>query len=225
MELLFALGFALVLNPPAFEASAPARIEFKLADTNLIHTRWKSNAAQGATTQGEWLAPRLVLSQPGKYWISAATKSKIKTYSPADFEALHAKQSLDLIASYRKQYKLTARPVKILESDYAKTMLYVGPRKPDEPNQILNLPVEFELRYPTLLQLNFRGAPIAGIPVIVNGKRLGLTNGAGQIPIAGSGLDGKLEISASVVRAYPDRSTAEWEVFTATLTLPELSLR
>lgn len=223
MDFILALSFALFLTPPSHEASAPARIEFKLADTNLIHTRWKSNAARGATTQGEWLAPRLVLSQPGKYWISAATKSKVKTYTPADFETLHAKHSLDLIASYRKQYKLTTRPVKILESDYAKTLLHVGPRKPDEPNQILNLPIEFDLRYPTLLQLNFRGAPIAGIPVIVNGKRIGLTNGAGQIPIAGQ--DGKLEISATVVRAYPDRSTAEWELFTATLTLPELALR
>lgn len=218
MDFILVLSFALFLTPPSHEASAPARIEFKLADTNLIHTRWKSN-----TARGEWLAPRLVLSQPGKYWVSAATKSKVKTYSPADFENLHARQSLDLIASYRKQYKLTARPVKILESDYAKTLLHVGPRKPDEPNQILNLPIEFDLRYPTLLQLNFRGAPIAGIPVIVNGKRIGVTNGAGQIPIAGQ--DGKLEISATVVRAYPDRSTAEWEVFTATLTLPELSLR
>jgi hypothetical protein len=218
VEFLFVLGFALVLNPPAFEASAPARIEFKLSDTNLIHTRWKSS-----TTQGEWLAPRLVLSQPGKYWISAGTKSRVKRYTPSDFEVLSLRQSLDLIAEYRKKYKLAAQPVRILENEFAKTLLHVGPRKADEPSQILNLPIEFDLRYPTLLQLNFRGAPIAGIPVLVNGKRLGVTNGAGQIPIAG--LDGKLEISASVVRAYPDHTTADWEVFTATLTLPELSLR
>lgn len=218
MELVFALAFALVLTPPTHEASAPASIDFKLSDNNLVHTRWKSNAAQG-----QWLAPRLLLSQPGKYWISAGTKPKVKRYTPADFEALSKQHSLDLIADYRKKYKLTAQPVRLLENEYAKTLLHVGPRKPEEPNQLLNLPIEFDLRYPTLLQLNFRGAPIAGIPVIVNGKRLGITNGAGQIPIAG--LDGKLEISATVVRAYPDHTTADWELFTTTLTLPELSLR
>ncbi len=218
MEFFLALSFALFLTPPSHETSAPARIEFKLGDANLIHTRWKSGAARG-----EWIAPRLVLSQPGKYWISAGTKSRVKRYAPLDFDALSGRQSLDLIVEYRKKYKLTAQPVRILESDFAKTLLHVGPRKPDESNQILNLPIEFELRYPTLLQLNFRGKPIAGIAVLVNGKRLGVTNGAGQIPIAG--LDGKLEIAASVVRAYPDHTTADWEVFTATLTLPELSLR
>lgn len=218
MGFFLALGFALVLNPPTFEASAPASIDFPLTETNLTHTRWKSGASQG-----EWLAPRLTLSRPGKYWVSAGAKPLLKRYSPAQFEDLHARLALDLIADYRKKYKLTAQPVRILENTYAKTMLYVGPRKPDEPNPLLNLPIEFDLRYPTLLQLNYRGAPVPSIPVIVNGKRLGLTNGAGQISIAGQ--DGKLEISATVIRGYPDHTTADWEVFTTTLTLPPLPLR
>lgn len=216
MELLFA--FSLFLTPPAYETGAPATVKFPAVETARLHLRWKSLAGGGA-----WALPGPTLAQPGQYWISAATKPRVKRYSPAEYEAHAARYALDLVSEYRKKYKLTAQPTRLLESTYAKTTIRVGGKREDTSALLLHLPIELVLRYPTLLQLNFRGQPLAGIPVMVNGKRQGLTNGAGQLPIAG--LDGKLEISASVIRAYPDHTTADWEVFTATLTLPELALR
>jgi hypothetical protein len=212
------LAFALYLIPPSHELAQPGSVRFNATEPNLIHTRWRAESRSGS-----WIAPEISLAQAGTYWISAATKARVKSYAPQAFDEAAARFGLEMIADYRKTYKLQTKPTRLLESTYAKTMIRVGAAKASDPGLPLHLPIELILRAPTLLQLNFRGQPIAGVPVMVNGKRLGYTNGAGQLPLAGQ--TGKLEISASVARAYMDRATADWEVFTATMTLPEVARR
>ncbi len=212
------LAFALYLTPPSHELAQPGSVRFDLTEPQLLHTRWRSPAANG-----NWAPPEIRLSQPGTYWISAATKARVLTLDPKAFATEAGRLGLEMIVDYRKSYNLQAKPLRMVHSAYAKTMVRVGALRSDSAELLLHLPVELVLRAPSLLQLNFRGQPIAGIPVMINGKKFGYTNGAGQLPL--SGLPGRLEVSASVVRAYPDRSTADWEVFTATLTLPELNLR
>ncbi len=212
------MAAAIYLAPPSHSIARPGPVSLPLAGPRFVHTRWK-----GAGTEGLWAPPQLQLPQTGAYWVSAGAPARVKRYSPKEFHELAEASGLDLIANYRSKYKMGAQPVRLLENEYAKTLLRVGPSKPDATGVLLNLPAEFVLRYPTLLQLNFRGQPIAGIPVFVNGKRIGLTNGAGQIPLGEA--SGPLRVQASVVRAYPDHTTADWEVFTATLTLPPLEQR
>lgn len=217
--MILALLLAITLRPASHEIAQPGVVRFPLENAEkLRHTRWR-----GPGASGEWVPPQLTLSKPGVYWISAATPPIVRKLDPAAFQALHQAEQLDLIVNYRAQYKMEAKPVRLLHSTFAKTMLRIGPRESAAENVVLHLPVEFVLRAPSLVQLNFRGQPIAGIPVVANGKRVGVTNGAGQLPLAG--LTGKLELRASVVRGYPDTSTADFEAFTATLTLPEVEAR
>ncbi|GAB4364518.1 MAG: hypothetical protein OHK0021_08330 [Bryobacter sp.] len=213
------LLIALTLRPPSHEVPQPGAIQIPVENAaRLRHTRWKAG-----TLSGEWLPPKLVLSKPGTYWISAAEPERLRTLSAKEFSALAQAEGLELIRDYRSQYKLEAQPVRILRSQYAKTMLRIGPRNSDNAPVVLNLAIEFVLRGPNLVQLNFRSQPIAGIPVLANGKLLGYTNAAGQLPLGN--VPGAVELRASVVRGYPDRSTADWEVFTASLTLPEAAAR
>lgn len=139
-----------------------------------------------------------------------------------EFNRLIASEGLSVVEEYRKKYRQQDKPGRYVASEYAKTMITVGPPEPIQPLE-LNLPIEFVLRYPQLLQLNFRGAPIEGIQVSLNGKAIGRTNGAGQLPLPL--LNSGSKLTATVVRVYPDPSTAPWEFFHASMTLPPLSQR
>jgi hypothetical protein len=207
----------LFLIPGSHELATPGPVSIPLPGPDHIHLRWKS-----LRSSGYWEPPTLKLPFAGTYWVSAATKSKVRTIPAATFNQLVINDGLTMVQQYRKQYKQLNEPGRIVTSDYAKTMITVGPPEPIAPVE-LNLPVEFILRYPQLVQLNFRGQPIEGIQISLNGKPIGITNGAGQLPLPVLNFSAKL--TATVVRAYPDPGTAPWEFFNASLTLPPLSQR
>ncbi len=207
----------LFLTPGTHHVAAPGPVGIPLAGPAYLHLRWKSDKASGY-----WTPPTLTLPAPGAYWISAATKPVIRSYKAADFEALLRQEGIAMILQYRRQYKMTAVPAKILASDFAKTLVEVGP-SPAIAATALNLPVELILLHPQLIQLNFRGQPIYDIQINIDGRPFGRTNGAGQLPLPS--LTRAVKISATVARSYPDHSTADWEFFTATLTLPALNER
>lgn len=207
----------LFLTPGTHHVAAPSPVSIPLAGLSYLHLRWKSDKASGY-----WTPPTLNLPAPGAYWISAATKPVIRAYKPADFELLLRQEGVTMIQQYRRQYKLTGVPAKILASDFAKTLVEVGP-SPAIAATTLNLPVELILLHPQLVQLNFRGQPIYDIQINIDGRPFGRTNGAGQLPLPS--LTRPVKLSATVARTYPDHSTADWEFFTATLTLPALNER
>lgn len=208
---------ALFLIPGSYELATPGSVQVPAPATAAIHLRWKS-----LRSSGYWTPPTIRLPLAGTYWVSAATKSVVRTIPAATFDQLAAKAGLDVIIEYRKKNKLRNQPGRIVTADFAKTMITVGPPEPIQPVE-LNLPIEFVLRYPQLIQLNFRGQPIEGVQVNLNDKPIGRTNGAGQLALPV--LDSASKLSATVVRVYPDSSTAPWEFFNATLTLPPLSQR
>ena len=214
---MIAFFATLFLIPGSHELATPGPVSIPLPGPDHIHLRWKS-----LRSSGYWEPPTLKLPFAGTYWVSAATKSKVRTIPAATFNQLVINDGLTMVQQYRKQYKQLNEPGRIVTSDYAKTMITVGPPEPIAPVE-LNLPVEFILRYPQLVQLNFRGQPIEGIQISLNGKPIGITNGAGQLPLPVLNFPAKL--TATVVRAYPDPGTAPWEFFNASLTLPPLSNR
>lgn len=207
----------LFLIPGTHQIAAPGPVSIPLAGSSYLHLRWKSDK-----TSGYWSPPSLTLPAPGTYWISAATKPKLITYKAAAFEQLLRQKGIAMVQQYRSRYKLSAQPATILASDYAKTMIEVGPASPIAATA-LNLPIELILLHPQLIQLSFRGVPIYDIQIDIDGQPVGRTNGAGQLPLPS--LTRAVKISATVVRSYPDQSTAAWEFFTATLTLPALHQR
>lgn len=205
---------ALFLVPSTWFLPQPGSITIPVQETKLEHLRYRSTAGDGY-----WLPPNLALTKPGTYWVSAATKSVLKRIPAPQFNALLQAEGLTMVSDYRKTYKLEAKEGRVIVATYAKTLLSVG-TQPEVTPVSLNLPVEILLRYPTLLELRFRGAPAADVLINLDGKPIGRTNGAGQLPIAPLAAGAKF--SASVVRAYMDRTTADWEVFVATLTTPAL---
>ncbi|MBM3763423.1 MAG: DUF4198 domain-containing protein [Acidobacteria bacterium] len=207
----------LFLVPGSHELATPGPVSMKLPGSDYIHLRFKS-----LLTNGYWKPPSVKLPHAGTYWISAATKSVVRSIPAEAFNQLVVQDGLTMVEQYRKQYKQTGQPGRIVTSDFAKTMVTVGPPEPIQPVE-LNLPIEFILRYPQLVQLNFRGQPIEGVQVSLNGKPIGRTNGAGQLALPLLNMPSKL--TATVVRVYPDQSTAPWEFFNASLTLPPLSQR
>ena len=214
---MIAFFATLFLIPGSHELATPGPVSIPLPGPDHIHLRWKS-----LRSSGYWEPPTLKLPFAGTYWVSAATKSKVRTIPATTFNQLVINDGLTMVQQYRKQYKQQNEPGRIVTSDYAKTMITVGPPEPIAPVE-LNLPIEFILRYPQLVQLNFRGQPIEGIQISLNGKPIGITNGAGQLPLPVLNFSAKL--TATVVRAYPDPGTAPWEFFNASLTLPPLSNR
>lgn len=214
---MIALFVTLFLLPGTHELSAPGPVGIPLTGSNFLHLRWKS-----LKSSGYWNPPSLTLPSTGTYWVSAATRPQVRSFTAAAFNQLIEQGGITMVQEYRRKYKLTNQPAKALSSDYAKTMITVGPPEPIAPVE-LNLPIEFILRYPQLVQLNFRGKPISDIQISLNGKAIGRTNGAGQLPLPS--LTSATRLSATVVRAYPDPTTAPWEFFNATLTLPPLSQR
>ena len=214
---MIAFFVTLFLLPGTHELSAPGPVGIPLAGPGYLHLRWKS-----LKSSGYWNPPSLTLPSTGTYWVSAATTPRVISFTAAAFNQLIERDGSTMVQDYRRKYKLTSQPGKALSSDYAKTMITVGPPEPIVPVE-LNLPIEFILRYPQLVQLNFRGKPIPGIQISLNGKAIGRTNGAGQLPLPS--LTSATKLSATVVRAYPDPTTAPWEFFNATLTLPPLSQR
>lgn len=207
----------LFLIPGTHQLAAPGPLSIPLAGPSYLHLRWKSDKASGY-----WAPPTLNLPSPGTYWISAATKPVVRAFKATDFEQLLRKEGITMVQQYRRQYKLSAQPSKILASEYAKTMVEVGNPRPITAIT-LNLPVELILLHPQLIQLNFRGQPLYDIQINMDGSPIGRTNGAGQLPLPS--LSRATKMSATVVRSYPDHSTADWEFFTATLTLPQLDQR
>ncbi len=207
----------LFLIPGTHQLAAPGPLSIPLAGPSYLHLRWKSDNASGY-----WTPPTLNLPAPGTYWISAATKPVVRAFKATDFEQLLQKEGITMVQQYRRQYKLSAQPSKILASEYAKTMVEVGKPSPIAATS-LNLPVELILLHPQLIQLNFRGKPLYDIQINIDGTPVGRTNGAGQLPLPA--LSRATKMSATVVRSYPDHSTADWEFFTATLTLPQLDQR
>jgi hypothetical protein len=207
----------LFLLPPTHELAAPGTFQIPVAETKPRHLRWKS-----AAKEGYWNPPNLTLPLPGQYWVSAATPAKLRTMQAAEFSRYLKQEGLTFVEDYRRKYKLLQQPAKVIQSEYAKTLVSIGPIQTLSLIS-LNLPVEFVLRYATLLQLNFRGQPIPDVQVTLNGQVLGRTNGAGQIPLPE--LTAPARLSATVARAYADPTTASWEFFTATLTLPALGKR
>jgi hypothetical protein len=214
---VIALFATLFLIPGSHELATPGPASIPLPGPDYIHLRWKS-----LRSSGYWEPPMVRLPFTGTYWISAATKSKVRNIPAPAFNQLLAQEGISFVQDYRKQYKQLNQPGRIVSADYAKTMITVGPPEPIQPVE-LNLPIEFILRYPQLVQLNFRGQPIEGIQISLNGKPIGRTNGAGQLPLPV--LNSPSKLTATVVRVYPDQSTAPWEFFNATLTLPPLSQR
>lgn len=214
---MLALFATLFLLPPTHELATPGPAKVPLPGTDFIHLRWKS-----LRDSGYWAPPTIKLPFAGTYWLSAGTKSVVRTYSAEQFNQRIAEEGLTVVGEYRKRYKRLSQPERVVTAEYAKTMITVGPPEPIQPIE-LNLPIEFVLRYPQLVQLNYRGRPIDGVQVNLNGKALGHTNGAGQLPLPSLNFPARL--SATVARAYPDQDTASWEFFTATLTLPPLSQR
>jgi len=208
---------SLFLIPSTHEIPTPGVVQMPLAGSGHIHLRWKSLRSSGV-----WTPPTVRLPFAGTYWVSAATKSVVKSYPAKEFAQLLAGNGLSMVEEYRAKYKQSAQVGRVVTSDYAKTMLTVGPPEPIQP-VVLNLPIEFVLLYPQLVQLNFRGQPIDGVQVNLNGKALGRTNGAGQIPLPN--LNSATRLTATVARVYPDTTTAPWEFFNASLTLPPLSQR
>lgn len=206
---------AIFLIPTQHQIAAPGALNIPFAEPKPLHLRWKS-----ASQQGYWNPPSINLPAPGAYWVSAATPSKLRTLPAADANRYLREQGLSVVEAYRKQYKLEQQPLRVIHSQYAKTLVSVGPIETISLIT-LNLPVEIILRYASLLQVNFRGQPIPDIQVSLNGKVLGRTNGAGQIPLPE--LTAPTRLSATVARAYADPTTASWELFTATLTLPALA--
>ena len=207
----------LFLIPGTHQLAAPGPLSIPLAGPSYLHLRWKSDKSSGY-----WAPPTLNLPSPGTYWISAATKPVVRAFKATDFEQLLRQEGITMVQQYRRQYKLTAQPSKILASDYAKTMVEVGKPSPIAATT-LNLPVELILLHPQLIQLNFRGQPIYDIQINIDGTPIGRTNGAGQLPLPS--LTRATKMSATVARSYPDHATADWEFFTATLTLPQLDQR
>lgn len=203
--------------PGSHELATPGPVSVPLNGPGFLHLRWKSQRSSGY-----WEPPTLKLPFAGTYWVSAATKSQVRTIAAATFNQMLVQDGLSIVTQYRKQYKQTNEPGRVVTADYAKTMITVGPPEPISPIE-LNLPIEFILRYPQLVQLNFRGQPIADIQVNLNGKAIGRTNGAGQLPLPL--LNSATKLTATVARAYPDPTTAPWEFFNASLTLPPLSQR
>jgi hypothetical protein len=203
--------------PGSHELATPGPVSLPLNGPGYLHLRWKSQRSSGY-----WEPPTLKLPFAGTYWVSAATKSQVRTIPAATFNQMLVQDGMTIVAQYRKQYKQTNEPGRVVTADYAKTMITVGPPEPITPIE-LNLPIEFILRYPQLVQLNFRGQPIADIQVNLNGKPIGRTNGAGQLPLPL--LNSATKLTATVARAYPDPTTAPWEFFNASLTLPPLSQR
>lgn len=214
---MIAFFVSLFLIPGSQELSAPGPVSIPLTGPNYLHLRWKS-----LKSSGYWNPPSLNLPATGTYWVSAATKPQVRTFTAAAFNQRIEQDGITMVQDYRRKNKLTNQPAKALTSDYAKAMVTVGPPEPIAPVE-LNLPIEFILRYPQLVQLNFRGKPIPDIQISLNGKAIGRTNGAGQLPLPV--LSSASKLSATVVRFYPDISTAAWEFFNATLTLPPLSQR
>ncbi len=214
---MIAFFATLFLIPGSHEFATPGPVSIPLPGPDYIHLRWKS-----LRSSGYWEPPTLKLPFAGTYWVSAATKSKVRTIPAATFNQLLINDGLTVVQQYRKQYKQLSEPGRIVFADYAKTMITVGPPEPIAPVE-LNLPIEFILRVPQLVQLNFRSQPIEGVQISLNGKPIGITNGAGQLPLPLLNFSSKL--TATVVRAYPDPSTAPWEFFNASLTLPPLSQR
>lgn len=214
---MIAFFATLFLLPGSHELATPGPVSIPLPGQDLIHLRWKS-----LKSSGYWSPPTLKLPFAGTYWVSAATKSIVRTITAQTFNKLLVQEGISVVQDYRKQYKQTNQPGRIVTADYAKTMITVGPPEPIQPVE-LNLPIEFVLRYPQLVQLNFRGQPIEGIQVSLNGKPIGRTNGAGQLALPS--LNSPTKLTATVVRVYPDQSTAPWEFFNASLTLPPLSQR
>jgi hypothetical protein len=207
----------LFLLPGSHELATPGPVNIPLKGSSYLHLRWKSLRGSGY-----WEPPTLRLPIAGTYWVSAATKTVVRTMPAVEFNRLIASEGLSVVEEYRKKYRQQDKPGRYVASEYAKTMITVGPPEPIQPLE-LNLPIEFVLRYPQLLQLNFRGAPIEGIQVSLNGKAIGRTNGAGQLPLPL--LNSGSKLTATVVRVYPDPSTAPWEFFHASMTLPPLSQR
>jgi hypothetical protein len=207
----------LFLLPGSHELATPGPVNIPLQGTNYLHLRWKS-----LRNSGYWEPPTLRLPMAGTYWVSAATKTVVRNLPAQDFNRLLASEGLTVVEDFRKKYRQQDKPGRYVASEYAKTMITVGPPEPIQPVE-LNLPIEFVLRYPQLLQLNFRGSPIEGIQISLNGKPIGRTNGAGQLPLPP--LNSASRLTATVVRVYPDPSTAPWEFFHASLTLPPLSQR
>lgn len=214
---MIAFFATLFLLPGSHELATPGPVSIPLPGPDFIHLRWKS-----LQSSGYWSPPTLKLPFAGTYWVSAATKSTVRTIPAPAFNQLITQEGIMVVQEYRKQYKQQNLPGRIVTADYAKTMITVGPPQPIQPVE-LNLPIEFVLRYPQLVQLNFRGQPIEGIQISLNGKPIGRTNGAGQLPLPN--LNSASKLTATVVRVYPDQSTAPWEFFNATLTLPPLSQR
>ncbi|WP_031500301.1 hypothetical protein [Bryobacter aggregatus] len=214
---MIALLSTLFLIPGTHELVSPGPVNIPVAEQKAQHLRWKS-----AKASGYWDPPTLTLPAPGTYWISAATRAVVRTVKAPDFEQLIRQEGISMVQQYRKQYKLSAQPARILSTDYAKTLVRVG--APEEIIPIeLNLPVELILLHPQLVQLKFRGQPVYDVQINLNGKPIGRTNGAGQLPLPA--LTQASQLTATVVRSYPDHTTADWEFFTATLTLPALSQR
>jgi hypothetical protein len=208
---------ALFLVPGTHEVATPGVVNLPLPGNDYIHLRWKS-----VRHEGYWKPPTLKLPFAGTYWVSAATKSVVRTIPADTFNKQIRDEGLTTVEDYRRKNRLTAQPGRIVSSEYAKTMITVGPPEPIQPI-ILNLPIEFVLLYPQLVQLNYRGYPIEGVLVSLNGKPLGRTNGAGQLPLPVLSFASRL--TATVPRVYPDPSTAPWEFFSASLTLPPLNQR
>jgi hypothetical protein len=207
----------LFLTPATHEIPTPGPVRIDMPGAKHWHLRWKS--LRGG---GNWTPPNVQLPLAGTHWVSAATRSVVRTYSAGEFNQLVASQGLTVVEEYRKKYKQAGKPGRVVTSEYGKTMITVGPPEPIQPVE-MNLPLEFILRYPQLVQLNFRGQPIPDVLVLLNGKPLGRTNGAGQLPLPV--LNTTARLAATVARVYPDASTAPWEFFHTTLTLPPLSQR
>ncbi len=109
---MIAFFTTLFLLPGSHELATPGPVNLPLAGSNFIHLRWKS-----LRNSGYWEPPTLKLPMAGTYWVSAATKTVVRTMAAPEFNRMLAADGLTVVEEYRTKCKQVDKPGRYVASE------------------------------------------------------------------------------------------------------------